>query len=62
MWKLKREGLETEIVEHLSIEVARIVVQDFRLEVGDITQTISVTPEARLIVGTTVSVGQVRLE
>lgn len=52
-------GFRTEIIEHLSLEVARIVVQDFRLEVGDITQTINVTPEALLIEVTTVSVGQV---
>src|SRR6185369_16824646 len=35
-------GFRTEIVEQLGIEVARIVVMDFRLEVGDITQTINV--------------------
>ncbi len=52
-------GFRTEIVERLGIEVARIVVQDFRLEVGDITQTINVTPEAGLIELATVSVGQV---
>ena len=52
-------GFRTEIVAQLNIEVARIVVQDFRLEVGDITQSISVTPEALLIETATVSVGQV---
>jgi hypothetical protein len=53
------QGFRTEIVERLSIEVARIIVQDFRLEVGDITQTINVTPQAGLIEAATVSVGQV---
>jgi hypothetical protein len=57
--EIRAEGFKTEIVDHLSIEVARIVVQDFQLEVGDITQTISVTPDARLIETGTVSVGQV---
>ena len=52
-------GFRTTVLESLSVEVARIVVQDFLLEVGDITQTINVTPEARLIEAATVSVGQV---
>ena len=43
----------------MSIEVARIVVQDFRLEVGDITQTINVTSDTPLVETATVSVGHV---
>ena len=57
--EVKAVGFRTEIVEHLSIEVARIVVQDFRLEVGDINQTINVTPDTPLVETATVSVGQV---
>ena len=57
--EVRARGFRTEIIEQLGIEVARIVVQDFRLEVGDITQTINVTPEAGLIELATVSVGQV---
>src|SRR5689334_16681092 len=38
--EVRARGFRTEIVEQLGIEVARIVVQDFRLDVGDITQTI----------------------
>lgn len=57
--EVKAPGFRTEIVERLSIEVARIVVQDFHLEVGDLTQTINVTPEGGLIETSTVSVGQV---
>jgi len=56
---VRAEGFRTAVLEGLSVEVARVVVQDFRLEVGDITQTISITPEARLIESATVSVGQV---
>jgi hypothetical protein len=44
--EVRAAGFRTEIVEHLNIEVARIVVQDFRLEVGDITQTINVAQDA----------------
>ena len=57
--EVRAEGFRTEIVEYLNVEVARIVVQDFRLEIGEITQTINVTPETLLIEAATVSVGQV---
>ena len=57
--EVRARGFRTGIVEQLRIEVARIVVQEFRLEVGDINQTINVTPEALLIETATVSVGQV---
>jgi hypothetical protein len=57
--EVEARGFRKGIVEQLSIEVARIVVQDFHLAVGDINQTITVTPEARLIEAATVSVGQV---
>src|SRR6185503_4523215 len=46
--EVKAGGFRTEVVEHLSIEVARIVVQDFQLEVGDIAQTVIVTSDAPL--------------
>lgn len=57
--EVKASGFKTEIVEHLKIEVARVVVQDFRLEVGDVTQNINVTAETSLVDLSTVSVGQV---
>ena len=57
--EVRARGFRTEVVEQLRIEVARIVVQEFRLEVGDINQTINVTAEALLIETATVSVGQV---
>ena len=55
----RADGFGTKIVEHLDIEVARIIVQDFRLEVGDITQTIDVASDTPLVETATVSVGQV---
>ena len=55
----RANGFGTKIVEHLDIEVARIIVQDFRLEVGDITQTIDVRSDTPLVETATVSVGQV---
>src|SRR6476620_223879 len=57
--EVRAAGFRTAIVEHLTIEVARIVVQDFRLEVGDITQTINVASVTPLVETATVSVSQV---
>ena len=34
--EVRARGFRTEIIEQLGIEVARIVVQNFQLEVGDI--------------------------
>src|SRR6185503_20910280 len=57
--EVKAAGFRTEIVEHLTVEVARIIVQDFRLVVGDITQTINVASDTPIVETATVSVGQV---
>ena len=57
--EVSANGFRKTILESLGVEVARTIVQDFRLEVGEITQTVTVTPEAKLIEATTVSVGQV---
>ena len=52
-------GFRTAIIERLSVEVARTVVQDFELLVGDISQVVTVTPEPPLVEQASVSVGQV---
>lgn len=57
--EIRAAGFRTEIIAQLNIEVARIVVQDFRLQVGDITQTINVTSDTPLVESATISVGQV---
>jgi hypothetical protein len=57
--EVRAGGFRTEVVERLNIEVARIVVMDFRLEVGDLTQTISVNSDPPLVERATISVGQV---
>lgn len=57
--EVRAEGFHTGIVQSLSVEVARIVVRDFRLEVGDIAQVINVTSVSTLVELATVSVGQV---
>ena len=57
--EVRAEGFRTEIAQSLSVEVARIVVQDFRLEIGDIAQVVNVPSDSMLIELATVSVGQV---
>jgi hypothetical protein len=52
-------GFQTQIVENLIIEVGRWVSQDFRLQVGEVSQEVSVTASANLIDKSTVSVGHV---
>ena len=57
--ELRVPGFQTQIVESLSVEVARTVVQDFQLKVGDILQEMTVTSDGNLVERTTVSVGHV---
>jgi carboxypeptidase family protein len=52
-------GFRTAVVERLDIEVTRTAAQNFRLEVGDINQTVNVSSDASLIERTTISVGQI---
>lgn len=56
--EVQARGFRTAVVQSVSVEVARIVVQDFRLEVGDLTQQVIVTSDSQMIEGATVSVGQ----
>jgi len=57
--KVQTPGFQTQIVEELSIEVGRILVQDFRLGVGNFSQQMTVTPASQMVERTTISVGQV---
>jgi hypothetical protein len=57
--EVQASGFKTKVVEHLEVQVGSTVVQDFRLEVGNITQTVNVTSEAPLVERATVSLGQV---
>jgi len=56
--EVRAPGFRMAIVEGTEIEIGRIIVQDFRLEVGDITQAVAVTYQQNLIEGVSVSVGQ----
>lgn len=55
----RAEGFQTQIVENLNIEVGRTVVHDFKIEVGPISEAVTVTAPAQIVERTTVSVGHV---
>jgi hypothetical protein len=56
----RAKGFQTRIIEHLRVEVGRKVIQDFQLQVGDVSQVISVTAAPDLIERATISVGHVK--
>ncbi len=58
--EVRAQGFQTRIRERVRIEVARRVTQDFQLQVGDVTQEVSVTTSTSdLIERATISVGNV---
>jgi hypothetical protein len=57
--QVQARGFRTYVVEEIEVDVARIVVQDVRLEVGDFSQEITVKSEATAIDRATTSVGHV---
>ncbi|HEY7304138.1 MAG TPA: carboxypeptidase regulatory-like domain-containing protein [Bryobacteraceae bacterium] len=57
--EVKVPGFRPYMVESLTTEVARTLVQNVRLEIGDISQEVTVTSQPALIEGVTTSVGHV---
>src|SRR5688500_10098828 len=57
--KVRAKGFQTHIVDWLALEVGRRVTQDFRLEVGDLSQQVTVGAEPDFIERATTSVGHV---
>src|SRR5262245_35571383 len=57
--EVRSSGFQTQVVEQLSVEVGRMVTQDFHLSVGDISQEVSVISGANQIERASISVGQV---
>jgi hypothetical protein len=57
--EVRADGFKAQILERLRIEVGRTLSQDFRLEVGDVSQTVTVTSQGETIERSTVSVGHV---
>jgi hypothetical protein len=57
--EVRASGFQSQIVESLIVEVGLIVVQDFQLRIGDVSQEITVTAASQGVERTTISVGHV---
>jgi Carboxypeptidase regulatory-like domain/TonB dependent receptor len=58
--EVRAQGFQTRILERVRIEVARRVTQDFQLQVGDVSQDVSISASSSdLIERATISVGSV---
>ena len=57
--EVRAKGFQTRILDRVRIEVARKLTQDFQLQVGDVSQVVSVTASGDLIERATISVGHV---
>lgn len=57
--EVRASGFQTQIVQSLKIEVGRRITQNFQLQPGDITKTVTVTTEHDLIERSSMTVGQV---
>ena len=57
--EVRAQGFQTQLVNDLSVEVARTVVQNFQLTVGSVAQEITVTSENPIVETATTSVGTV---
>src|SRR5262245_3261547 len=53
------QGFGSQTVNDLTLEVSRIVVQNFQLKVGDMTQRVEVTADSQTVETSTITVGQV---
>jgi outer membrane receptor protein involved in Fe transport len=57
--EVQAQGMQTQVADNLVLEVSRIVVQNFQLRVGDVSQTVTVSSEAPVVETATMTVGQV---
>ena len=57
--EVKAPGFKSHILENIRIEVARPVTQDFQLQVGDLSEAVTVSRESGMVELSTVSVGHV---
>ncbi|MBO0723503.1 MAG: carboxypeptidase regulatory-like domain-containing protein, partial [Blastocatellia bacterium] len=57
--EVQADGFTTQVAPDLTVEVSRIVVQNFQLKIGGVTQEVNVTSEGQEIETATVTVGQV---
>lgn len=57
--EVQAQGFRATVISDLTIEVSRIVVQNFTLTVGDLTQAVNITADGQVVESATVTVGQV---
>src|SRR5262245_14889818 len=57
--QVEAQGFRSQVVESLTIEVGRTIVQDFQLQIGDVTQSFTIDASSDVVEQTTVSLGQV---
>ncbi|MFL6285803.1 MAG: carboxypeptidase regulatory-like domain-containing protein [Pyrinomonadaceae bacterium] len=57
--EVQAQGFQTQVVAALNVEVARTIVQNFQLTVGNVSQEITVTSDTAVVETATTSVGTV---
>src|SRR5258705_1222469 len=57
--EVQANGFKSQVIEKIHVEVGRSLTEDFQLEVGDLSEQVTVTSTNNIIEHTTVSVGQV---
>src|SRR5947209_16068187 len=57
--EVQAQGFQTQVADDLNVEVARTVVQNFQLEVGTVSENITVTSDVPVVENATTSVGTV---
>ena len=57
--EIRAQGFQTRVLQRIRIEVARKLTQNFQLQVGDLSQEVSVLPSGDLIERATISVGHI---
>lgn len=57
--EVQQQGFQTQIVNDLNLEVGHITVQDFQLQVGSLSQQVTVTSDTAVVETATTSVGTV---
>jgi hypothetical protein len=53
------QGFGPQAVKDLTLEVSRIIVQNFQLKVGDVTQAVDISTDTQTVETSTITVGQV---
>jgi hypothetical protein len=53
------QGFGAQTASDLTLEVSRIVVQNFQLKIGDVTQRVEVSADSQTVESSTITVGQV---